>query len=47
MALNSNTIESKLVCDYIIALRQLATNKITLIWVPGHRGIAGNETAVE
>ena len=44
-ALSCPTIESKLVWDCITALRQLENNKVTLMWVPGHEGIMGNEIA--
>lgn len=46
MAIDSNTINSKLVWDCINYLNKLAEhNKITLLWAPGHVGIAGNEEA--
>jgi hypothetical protein len=45
-ALGKNQITSKLVWDCHQSLIQLAKhNRIHLIWVPGHEGIVGNETA--
>ncbi|KAG5896369.1 hypothetical protein JTB14_005847 [Gonioctena quinquepunctata] len=42
-ALNSIQIKSKLVWDCLQNLIELAKhNKVTLMWVPGHRGIEGN-----
>jgi hypothetical protein len=39
-------ITSKLVWDFRQSLIQLAKhNRVQLIWVPGHEGIVGNETA--
>ena len=44
MALNS--VKSQLVWGCIQQLDELGkTNKVTLMWVPGHSGIHGNETA--
>lgn len=41
-------ITSKLVWDCLQNLKLLAKrNKVTLVWVPGHKGIAGNERADE
>jgi ribonuclease HI len=45
-ALDKHQINSKLVCDCHQTLMELAKqNRVQLIWVPGHEGIAGNETA--
>jgi ribonuclease HI len=45
-ALNNYQINSKLVEDCYQFLVKLAEqNSIQLIWVPGHRGIEGDETA--
>ena len=45
-ALDRGKINSRLVRDCRDALQDLADlNEVTLIWVPGHRGIAGNERA--
>ena len=45
-ALESHTIESRLVWDCLAALKQLATtNRVTLMWAPGHTGTEGNEAA--
>jgi ribonuclease HI len=39
-------ITSKLVWDCYQSLKQLARhNRVQPIWIPGHEGIAGNETA--
>jgi ribonuclease HI len=45
-ALNSHIIESRLVLECQNLLRQLTDrNRVTLMWVPGHQGIEGNEIA--
>jgi ribonuclease HI len=45
-ALNGTKVTSRLVAECLDALSALADiNKVTLIWVPGHRGICGNEQA--
>jgi hypothetical protein len=45
-ALNGPKVTSRLVSECLEALSALADlNKVTLIWVPGHRGICGNEQA--
>jgi ribonuclease HI len=45
-ALGKHQITSKLVWDCHQSLTQLARhNRVQLIWVPGHEGIVGNETA--
>lgn len=46
LALDSHTVESKLVWECMLALNTLGeANKVTLMWAPGHAGIHGNETA--
>jgi len=45
-ALIKTTTESSVVWDCMLALNKLGeTNRLTLVWVPGHQGIHGNETA--
>jgi ribonuclease HI len=45
-ALNGPKVTSRLVAECLDALSALADlTKVTLIWVPGHRGICGNEHA--
>jgi ribonuclease HI len=45
-ALNGPKVTSRLVAECLEALSALADlNKVTLIWVPGHRGICGIEQA--
>lgn len=45
-ALRSCTVESRLVWDCLEVIKHLASsNKVTLVWVPGHAGIEGNEAA--
>jgi len=45
-ALSSRKVTSRLVAECLVALFALASlNEITLIWVPGHRGILDNEEA--
>jgi ribonuclease HI len=47
-ALDKHQITSKLVWDCHQSLTQLARhNSVQLIWVPGHEGIVGNETAYQ
>ena len=46
MAFSRPKVTSKLVAEYQDALLVLANlNEVTLIWVPGHHGILGNEEA--
>jgi len=46
MALSSPKVTSTLVAECLDALFALASlNEVTLFWVPGHRGILGNEEA--
>ena len=45
-ALAAPVVKSKLIYECQVALKALAEhNKVELIWVPGHRGIDGNEAA--
>ncbi|XP_072757484.1 uncharacterized protein [Anoplolepis gracilipes] len=45
-ALAKPTTESSLIWDCMQALNQLREhNKVTLMWIPGHQGIQGNEVA--
>ncbi|XP_032689440.1 uncharacterized protein LOC116852838 [Odontomachus brunneus] len=45
-ALEGTTTESSVVWDCKQALNKLGeTNKVTIIWIPGHRGLHGNEVA--
>ena len=46
LALTSTQVKSKIVWDCLKLVRELSTdNVVTLIWVPGHSNILGNETA--
>jgi ribonuclease HI len=46
LSLRSDKFQSKLVLECFNLLKQLSReNEITLVWVPGHEGIAGNERA--
>jgi hypothetical protein len=45
-AISSPKVTSRLVLECLNALSELAhLNEVTLVWVPGHRGIFGNEEA--
>jgi ribonuclease HI len=45
-ALAKTTTESSLVCECVQGLEKLSkSNKVTLMWIPGHQGIPGNEEA--
>ena len=45
-ALSSAKVTSALVAECLDALSALASlNEVTLVWVPGHRGILGKEEA--
>ena len=45
-AIKKVEINSKIVWECVLLLKYLATrNNITLVWVPGHNGIEGNEIA--
>ena len=46
LALTSTEVKSKMVWDCIKLNKELSTDKlVTLIWVPGHLNVFGNETA--
>ena len=46
MALDSAKITSKLVVETVMRLKQLSLfNSVRLLWVPGHFGVTGNESA--
>ena len=46
LALTSTEVKSKLVWDCIKLIKELSTdNVVTVIWVPGHSNVFGNETA--
>ena len=46
LALTSTEVKFKLVWDCIKLIKELSTdNVVTLIWVPGHSNVFGNETA--
>jgi len=45
-ALAKTTTESSVVWDCMLTLNRLGeSNRITVVWVPGHQGIHGNEVA--
>jgi len=45
-ALSGPKVTSGMVAECLDALSELASlNKVTLVWVPGHRGISGNKEA--
>ena len=47
-AISSPLVNSRLVLECKMRLNSLGVhNEVTLMWVPGHEGIRGNETADE
>ena len=49
LAIDNPTIKSKVVADAVEALNQLSqvASKVTLVWIPAHKGHKGNERADE